>query len=179
VIFSLISIISWLWFCINFEVSYKIMKKSYYIIILVIAILFQGCATLVSGSKQTIRFSSYPTQATVKINGIPYGKTPTKARLKRRGQQYIQIEMEGYKTYETTFTKRLNGWFWGNILIGGLIGMVIDAATGSMYNLTPEQMHAHFKSDIGTLYKDKDGIFVGVTLQPDPSWEKIGKLERE
>jgi len=30
----------------------------------------------------------------------------------------------------------MSGWYWGNILIGGLIGMlVVDPLTGAMYKL--------------------------------------------
>ena len=155
------------------------MKKHYFIFVLFIGLLFQGCATIIKGSKQSVRISSYPSQASITINGKLYGETPTVARLARKDNQYIKIELEGYKPYETSLSRKFNGWFLGNLLIGGLVGMVIDAATGSMYNLTPDQVNAHFKSDVGTLYKDKDGIYVGVTLQPDPSWQKIGELERE
>jgi hypothetical protein len=155
------------------------MKKSYLIFVLFICMLIQGCATIIKGSKQSVRISSYPSQAAITINGKPYGETPTVARLKRIDSQFIRIEMEGYKPYETMLTRKFNGWILGNILIGGLLGIIIDAATGSMYNLSPDQVNAHFKSDVGTLYKDKDGIYVGVTLQPDPSWEKIGELEKE
>ncbi|HCA7379988.1 TPA: hypothetical protein MX316_006554, partial [Pseudomonas aeruginosa] len=33
----------------------------------------------------------------------------------------------------------VSGWYWGNILIGGLIGMlIVDPATGAMYSLPDE-----------------------------------------
>jgi hypothetical protein len=34
---------------------------------------------------------------------------------------------------------KVEGWYWGNILFGGLIGMIIvDPATGAMYKLDTE-----------------------------------------
>ena len=40
----------------------------------------------------------------------------------------------------------LSGWYWGNIVFGGLIGMlIVDPATGAMYKL-PEGVSA----DMGT-----------------------------
>lgn len=36
----------------------------------------------------------------------------------------------------------MDGWLLGNLLIGGLIGIIIDASNGSMYKLTPDQVIA-------------------------------------
>jgi hypothetical protein len=30
---------------------------------------------------------------------------------------------------------------WGNILFGGLIGLVVDFASGGVYNIAPENVH--------------------------------------
>jgi hypothetical protein len=35
----------------------------------------------------------------------------------------------------------LSGWYFGNILIGGLIGLlIVDPLTGAMYDLEPENI---------------------------------------
>ncbi len=36
----------------------------------------------------------------------------------------------------------MSGAAYGNILIGGLIGLMIDSSTGAMYNLDPETVSA-------------------------------------
>lgn len=36
----------------------------------------------------------------------------------------------------------MDGWLFGNLLFGGLICVIVDAATGAMYKLTPNQMAA-------------------------------------
>ena len=38
----------------------------------------------------------------------------------------------------------LGGWLFGNILIGGLIGIAIDFLTGSAYKLTPTTVDVDF-----------------------------------
>ena len=44
-------------------------------------------------------------------------------------------------------TFKVDGWYWGNLVIGGLLGfLVIDPATGAMYKL-------HEKSILETLNK--------------------------
>jgi hypothetical protein len=154
------------------------MKKVYYLFIVVAVFVFQGCATIIKGSKQNINITSYPAEATITINGKMFGKTPTVARVFRKDNQYVKIELDGYKTYETVLKKRFNGWLLGNIVFGGLVGIAIDAVTGSMYSLTPDQVNAKMASTIGQVYKEKDGIYFAVVLEPEASWKKIGELEK-
>lgn len=48
----------------------------------------------------------------------------------------VSITKEGYEPKKVTIECRFNGWYFGNILIGGLIGMlIVDPATGAMYRL--------------------------------------------
>ncbi len=86
--------------------------------------------------------------------------------------------MEGYQTYETTLKRKLDGWIFGNILLGGIIGIVVDAASGSMYSLSPKDVTVELTKSTATNHQTKDGIYFSVTLQPDPHWQKIGQLEK-
>jgi hypothetical protein len=146
--------------------------------LLAISLLFHSCTTLVNSPKQIIKFSSYPSAATVTINNKFYGVTPLKTSLKRNKKHFVKVELEGYQPYKMVFLRKFDNLFWGNILVGGLPGMIIDMVTGSMYQLTPKQVHAHFRSETGSLYKTDNDIFIGITLQPDSSWKKIGELRR-
>jgi len=49
----------------------------------------------------------------------------------------VKFELDGYQLYQTRLTQKFNGWCFGNILIGGLIGIVVDVSTGAMYTLSP------------------------------------------
>jgi hypothetical protein len=155
------------------------MKQNFLLFLLTISLLFHSCTTLVNSPKQTIKFSSYPSEAIVTINDKFYGVTPLKTSLKRNGKHFIKIELEGYQPYKMVLLRKFDNLFWGNILVGGLPGMIVDVFTGSMYQLTPNQVHAHFRSETGSLYKTEDDIFIGITLQPDSSWKKIGNLIRK
>lgn len=148
-----------------------------------------GCATIINGSRQTVDFSSQPTGAKVYINGQEYGNTPTSVKLKRNAnmpgqvagqKQYdVKIELEGYHPYELKVKREFNGWFIGNILIGGLIGVIVDAATGSMYKLSPDQVVAQMSQQSASNLKNSSAdIYIAVTLKANPAWEKIGQLER-
>ncbi|HEY5968354.1 MAG TPA: hypothetical protein VIU35_10260, partial [Chitinophagaceae bacterium] len=40
---------------------------------------------------------------------------------------------------------KLNGWYFGNLLIGGLIGLlIVDPATGAMYRLESKDIYEVF-----------------------------------
>ena len=109
---------------------------------LVISAMIAGCATIMQGTTQEIGISSTPTGATVKINNQVKGKTPIILDLKRKNNHIVTIELPGYMPYEATFTKSVSGWVWGNIVFGGLIGLVVDFAAGGIYKLTPTEVKA-------------------------------------
>jgi hypothetical protein len=51
----------------------------------------------------------------------------------------VVFKKDGYEPKKVNVECKLNGWYFGNILIGGLIGMlIVDPATGAMYKLEGE-----------------------------------------
>ena len=136
-----------------------------------------GCATIMHGTKQKVGISSTPSGASVNVDGVSYGKTPVAANLDRNDDHIVVIKMDGYEPYETMLTKKVSGWVWGNILIGGLIGLAVDALSGGLYKLTPEQVEATLaKKGMSHLYKE-DTLYVTVVLKPESTWQKIGSLK--
>lgn len=141
--------------------------------------LFYGCATIIHGTSQQIGVSSSPSGAKVTVDGNAIGVTPIFARLSRGDNHIIKIELDGYMSYDMTVTKKASGWVFGNIVFGGLIGLVVDVATGGLYDLSPDQIYGEMKKN-GTAYILKDkSIIVATTLNPDPSWRKIGSLTKD
>ena len=143
---------------------------------LLLVFLFSSCATIISTAKQNIQFKSNPSNASIFIDEVEVGKTPLEKTLSTNREHILEIKLDGYKTYETKLTKTLNGWFFGNILIGGIIGLIIDASTGAMYKLTPSQINAELQS--GVSFKKNNTIYFAVSLTIDPNWKKIGQLEK-
>jgi len=73
----------------------------------------------------------------------------------------------------------MDGWFLGNLLFGGIIGIIVDASSGAMYKLTPDQVIAQLKSNsTGMIDLKDDQIYVAVSMKIDPNWEQIGQLEK-
>jgi len=143
------------------------------------SVLLWGCATIMHGTSQKIGISSSPTGAKVSVDNIAYGNTPLFADLKRGDDHIVTIELEGFQKVQLTVTKSASGWVWGNIIFGGIIGLAVDAITGGLYDLSPEQLNAELKKQsIGATIK-KDGIYLVTVLHPEPSWKKISVLKSE
>ncbi|MEK6564778.1 MAG: hypothetical protein AABZ65_07110 [Candidatus Omnitrophota bacterium] len=51
----------------------------------------------------------------------------------------ITFSKPGYTEQYTTVKATLSGWYFGNILFGGLIGLlIVDPISGKMYKLQPD-----------------------------------------
>lgn len=140
-------------------------------------LLLASCATIISGSRQTVEIFSEPTNATVSINEIEIGKTPIIENLKRNQDYRLVLKLDGYKPYETVLEKKFNAWYIGNIVFGGVIGLVVDPITGAMYKLQPEEINGGLKK--GTILTNKGGnISIMISMEIDPDSEMVGQLEK-
>lgn len=141
--------------------------------LLIVLSLFQySCGTIMNGTSQEIRFSSSPRDAIVVINGEEIGETPLYYDLKRNSSYDVTLELKGYHPYDLRISRRVTGWALGNVVFGLLPGIAVDAVTGGLFVLTPEDVHARMR-DRG------DELNITVVLKPDPNWQKIGNLQRK
>ncbi len=138
--------------------------------------MLAGCATIINQTTQSIGISSNPTGASVTVDSTPQGQTPVVAHLSRKDNHIVKLKLDGYEPFETTLTRRVSGWVWGNLAFGGLIGLAIDAISGGLYKLTPDQIAAELRKKGETSLLQDDTLYVAVVLTPDPAWQKIGQL---
>jgi uncharacterized protein YceK len=134
-----------------------------------------GCATIMHGTRQSIGIASNPSNANVWVDRTFAGNTPIIVDMTRKDNHFVRIELEGYQPYEATFSRKLSGWVFGNIVFGGVIGLAVDAISGGLYMLTPEQIQAELRSN-HMASKRSDDSYIVIVLEPDPSWKKIGNL---
>ncbi|ATU46025.1 hypothetical protein CS557_11225 [Acinetobacter junii] len=121
--------------------------KKLFIACSVLALSLSGCASIISGSTQTMTFQSTPEYSNITIlnragNKIHVGQSPVTINLKRgagffKPEKYqVTFEKEGFETKTINISSSINGWYVGNILFGGWIGLlIVDPATGAMYTL--------------------------------------------
>ena len=143
------------------------------------AILLTACGTIMHGTSLDLGISSSPTNATVMIDNAEAGMTPIIGKLSRKDNHIIRIQLAGYQPFEGTVTRKVSGWVWGNIVFGGLIGLAVDAISGGLYALTPEQIAGQLTKQGASLAPAANGVYVILVRHVDVEWTQIGTLTRE
>lgn len=133
-------------------------------VVVILTVYQSGCATIVSGSEQDISIRSNPAGAMVLLDGMQLGTTPLMTDLKRKKRHTIKIQKDGYLE-ETRSTKRgFNWWYVGNVLFGGIIGLIVDPCTGAMYKIDPDEINATLVPQEGSLTADIKSNSVEATV---------------
>jgi hypothetical protein len=104
-----------------------------------------GCALIVQGRKEDIKFTSIPSGAVVKANDRQI-ITPGEISFKRSTDHKVTFEKEGFPARETTLESTGSWWLLGNLFFGGIIGLIVDLATGSGYRLKPSNVEMDMAS---------------------------------
>jgi hypothetical protein len=117
-----------------------------------------GCATIVGGgTNQAVTLQSTPAAANFTIQSssglqMAQGTTPSTVSLPRKNEYQIVVELAGYQPQSTVLTKGINGWIWGNLLFGWIIGFGVDFLTGSAYKLEPALVQVTMQNDEESTY---------------------------
>ncbi len=129
--------------------------------------LLSGCATIITGSTQEMSFQSSLDEATVTIGDRIIGKTPITVRLGNKTGQSVTFTKDGYEPLTMQLSTELQPWFFGNVIIGGLLGSTTNGASGAIHEYSPSQYMV-------TLQPLKLSSAERVTSQSDH--EKIGQF---
>ncbi|MBR5300847.1 MAG: hypothetical protein IKU36_11485 [Bacteroidales bacterium] len=109
-----------------------------------------SCATIFTATKYPVSFTTNPEGASVKIENragkvVFEGTTPTVVKLKssagymQKEEYTITFAKDGYVQKTVHISAELDGWYIGNLLLGGLPGMlIIDPLSGAMYKIADE-----------------------------------------
>ena len=122
---------------------------------LALACAFTSCATVVRGTRQRVEIESVPSGAVARLDNGISAPTPTHFYLRRRKDATITVSKPGYRTAIIHIRSRYTGTgiatsAAGNFILGGLVGAVIDVATGALKTIEPNR--------------------INVTLQKGPQW---------
>lgn len=112
------------------------------LLILVAALMLPSCATIVSSGPDIVPVASTPSGAKVMRKGTHVGTTPCNLVFRRteHAPLLVTLELDGYHTQTVTFSRSFNGWFFGNIIFGGIVGVFIDLVSGNCMYLTARQI---------------------------------------
>jgi PEGA domain len=105
-----------------------------------------ACATVTRGTSQAWTVDTDPGGAAVKTSaGLSCDETPCTFRMKRKENFTVTITKAGYKTWTGNVTHQTSGGgvattVAGNAILGGLIGLGVDAASGATQDLKPNPL---------------------------------------
>lgn len=113
--------------------------------LMLLVCLATGCATVTTGTSQTITIETEPPGATCKMSrenetiGV-VNPTPGSVTIgKDKDAVDISCELSGYHTTTRKLDSTFQGMTLGNVLLGGIIGIAVDAGSGAM-NEYPESI---------------------------------------
>jgi hypothetical protein len=116
--------------------------KTKIIAVFLACIYFSSCALIFKGTKEELNFGSDPQRAEVYVNGVRMGETPLSLKLVTKKTYTIEFRKEGYKPETFQVNNSVGaGWIVLDIL-GGLVPVIIDAATGAWYHLDQKNINA-------------------------------------
>ena len=105
------------------------------------AVLIQGCATITRGTTEVLVIESTPSGADVGLSNGLRCKTPCAIEVKRKANLVLDITKDGYEPSRVNVLSETAGagaaGMAGNVILGGVIGAGVDAATGATKRLTP------------------------------------------
>jgi hypothetical protein len=121
--------------------------------LLLLLIPLCSCATVFGHMNSSIALDSSPDGAKVEVldrkgQTAFVGVTPTTASLPNgdgyftKARYTVKMSKEGFEPSVTQMSPGLNGWYFGNVIFGGLIGfLIVDPISGSMFEFDPSSVH--------------------------------------
>lgn len=108
--------------------------------------VLSGCATVTRGTTNQIQIVSEPSGATARTSLGHQCSTPCTLQVGRKDEFSVTYSMPGYAEQTVVVKTQLAGagaaGFAGNVIAGGIVGMGVDAATGSTLEHVPNPVSA-------------------------------------
>lgn len=112
--------------------------------ICLLATLLPACATVVRGTKQDYVIQTDPAGAKVQLSTGQRCVSPCNLRLPRKHDFVVDVALDGYEPAQAQVSSKIRaggvGAVAGNVLLGGIIGGVVDGSNGSMNDLRPNPL---------------------------------------
>ncbi len=109
--------------------------------VMLAGVLCTGCGAIFGGSRQTVNVDSTPSSSLTVVQTGMTQNTPTTLSLPRKDNYVLTFEKAGYEQKKVEVQRKMRGGILVlDILFTGLIGVVVDGATGSWYKLTPDNV---------------------------------------
>ena len=114
--------------------------------LLALSSVVSGCATIVHlGGNEELNVSSEPAGAKVVIDGTERGVTPLATKVERKKDHAVVLTKEGFEENQSRVESHLSWWVAGNVILGGLVGILVDVLSGGGYTIEPDAVAVTLK----------------------------------
>jgi hypothetical protein len=127
-----------------------------------------GCATVTRGTTDQVQILSNPDGADARTSMGHSCVTPCTLQFSRKDEFSVTISKPGFQPQTVPVKTQIAGagaaGFAGNVLIGGIVGMSVDAATGATYEHVPNPVSV----DLVPLRASPPPVHTHVSPKPAP-----------
>ena len=121
-------------------------RASIVVALFLVGAAVSGCATVTRGTHEVWTVTTVPSNASVRTsNGRACDATPCSFKMDHRDNFDVTIAKPGYKEWHGHVTHEFSSGggaaLAGNVLVGGLVGITIDAASGATQKLVPNPLN--------------------------------------
>lgn len=133
-------------------------------LVVMAGIVVSGCATITTGSNQSITVLTDPSGAECRLDRkgsavAIINPTPGTVQVdKSKDTIAIRCRKEGFQDTAGTLSSEFQGMTFGNIIFGGIIGVAVDAGSGAL-NEYPSQVSIVLIPETFRSLTDRDAFF--------------------
>ena len=111
------------------------------VLIIALACLCGGCATVVRGTTDEVAFKSSPSGAEVHTSNGLACVTPCTLQIKKNEEFVATFKKAGYAAKDVPVARQIVAGgvaaTAGNVILGGVVGLGVDAVTGAGFDHVP------------------------------------------
>lgn len=85
-------------------------------ILISVALLLTGCATMINSERQSVLIITYPPEAEVWVDDRFHVRSPGKVSIGRQSDHVVVVEKEGYEPAVVKITRARSEWVWANLV---------------------------------------------------------------
>ncbi|HEY2710098.1 MAG TPA: PEGA domain-containing protein [Caulobacteraceae bacterium] len=112
-----------------------------------------ACATVTRGTHESWSVTSEPPGAVTTSNGFSCPQTPCTFKMEHKAEFDVTVSRDGYKPYHGHVVHVVSSGgglgMAGNVLVGGVVGVVVDVASGAMMELKPNPLVVRLEPEAG------------------------------
>ena len=120
-------------------------------VVIAAGMLAAGCGALFNSGPARVNFTSTPDSSEVWVDGVRRGTTPIFLELEKKKDHTVTFKKAGFQDMTNPIPRSIKGVYVVFDVLGGLLPVIVDAATGSWYVLSTDHVHGVLQRMSGQL----------------------------